>query len=551
MENNNNKLLQALRNSGADKIFEAFKWLQAHRSECRKDVYGPVLLEVNVQNRVHAAYLESHVPNYIWKSFITQDPADRDFLVRNLKAFDIPILNFVEQRGRNKEPFQISREMRELGIYSRLDQVFDAPDAVKEVLITQANLENSYIGSRESDEKADDVNKLGIMDIWTPESHYRWNKSRYDGHISGIVEPVHPSRLFMCSLDVSDVENLRSKKIELEHTIAELEESQKMLQTEQRQLEDEAAKLQREREIIHNKNNSEKKKRREMENRVDQRRRKLESLSQEDDVISVTKKLIDQAAKLNEQRFKLAIKQKNLLVEAIAFKWSFAEKHMLSIELDTKIREMEGDLKQHEKVALQAATHLENCKRKTEQCKQQLSAAKRHAESIAIITEDLTKEFLEMPGTIEELEAAIQDNISEANSILFVNQNILQEYENRQRKIDDMASKVEADDKELQRCLSEITNLKGSWLPTLCNLVVKINETFSRNFQEMAVAGEVSLDEHEMDFDKYGVLKSEIQGSRTIAGAECSSPVWRRTVSFNYPLSCFSPRSDQLPIPCG
>jgi len=40
-----------------------------------------------------------------------------------------------------------------------------------------------------------------------------------------------------------------------------------------------------------------------------------------------------------------------------------------------------------------------------------------------------------MPGTIEELEADIQDNISEANSILFLNQNILQEYENRQQKV--------------------------------------------------------------------------------------------------------------------
>jgi len=35
--------------------------------------------------------------------------------------------------------------------------------------------------------------------------------------------------------------------------------------------------------------------------------------------------------------------------------------------------------------------------------------------------------------------------------------------------------------------------LQGSWLPTLRNLVSQINGTFSRNFQEMAVAGEVSL----------------------------------------------------------
>lgn len=43
--------------------------------------------------------------------------------------------------------------------------------------------------------------------------------------------------------------------------------------------------------------------------------------------------------------------------------------------------------------------------------------------------------FKQMPGTIEELEAAIQDTLSEANSILLLNQNVLHEYESRQRQV--------------------------------------------------------------------------------------------------------------------
>ena len=42
---------------------------------------------------------------------------------------------------------------------------------------------------------------------------------------------------------------------------------------------------------------------------------------------------------------------------------------------------------------------------------------------------------MQMPTTIEELEAAIQDTTSQANSILFVNHNILEQYEDRQRKV--------------------------------------------------------------------------------------------------------------------
>lgn len=506
LENKNIKLLEALRSSGADKIFEAYKWLQDHRNELRKEVFGPVLIEVNVPDRQHATFLEAHVPNYIWKSFITQDPADRDFLVRNLKSFDIPILNYVTCRSTQREPFRLTREMQELGICSRLDQVFDAPDAVKDVLISQTSLDQSFVGSSTTDKRAVELPKIDIFDFWTPESHYRWSKSRYGGHVSASVQAVPSSRLFMYSMDVSDLEGQKSRKVDLESSIAVLEENMKVLQREQRQLEDKAAELQKQRAEYISTGQHEKKKRRDIENRVEQRRRMLESLYKDDDIESITKKLTDQAIKLNEQRFQEAIKIKNSLVEATVVKWSYAEKHMLSIELDAKIREMEAELKPHEKYALQAASQLDYCSKETERHKHELLAAKRNAESVAIITDKLARDFLEMPDTIEELEAAIQENISEANSILSLNQNILAEYESRQRKIEAIATKLDADNSELQRCLCEIDAIKGTWLPTLRNLVSKINETFSHNFQEMAVAGEVSLDEQGMDFDKFGIL---------------------------------------------
>ncbi|CAK9152288.1 unnamed protein product [Ilex paraguariensis] len=85
MESTNNKRLQALRNSGAEKIFEAYYWVQEHRHEFNKEVYGPVLIEVNVSNRIHADYLEGHVPYYIWK---------RQGFMREDARFELSGLNF-------------------------------------------------------------------------------------------------------------------------------------------------------------------------------------------------------------------------------------------------------------------------------------------------------------------------------------------------------------------------------------------------------------------------------------------------------------------------
>lgn len=57
-----------------------------------------------------------------------------------------------------------------------------------------------YIGSKETDQKADELLKLHILDCWTPENHYRWSKSKYGDHFSASVEPVNRSSLLLCSM---------------------------------------------------------------------------------------------------------------------------------------------------------------------------------------------------------------------------------------------------------------------------------------------------------------------------------------------------------------
>jgi len=48
MNNKSTKCLHVLQRSGAEKIIEAYKWVQEHRHEFNKEVYGPVLVEVHV-----------------------------------------------------------------------------------------------------------------------------------------------------------------------------------------------------------------------------------------------------------------------------------------------------------------------------------------------------------------------------------------------------------------------------------------------------------------------------------------------------------------------
>lgn len=46
------------------------------------------------------------------------------------------------------------------------------------------------------------VQRLGIFDFWTPDNHYRWTKSRYGNHVSGVVEQVQRSKLLSYSMSL-------------------------------------------------------------------------------------------------------------------------------------------------------------------------------------------------------------------------------------------------------------------------------------------------------------------------------------------------------------
>ncbi|KAH7315164.1 hypothetical protein KP509_21G036900 [Ceratopteris richardii] len=497
--------LQALKDAGTRNIFEAHQWVEEHRNEFQMEVYGPVLLEVNLLNQEYASYLEGHVPSFLWRAFVTQNSSDRDLLYSNLKRFSVPILNFVPSSDNSTAPL-ITPEMQALGIETRLIDVFTAPPVVKEILRSQAALDRSFIGTSAANRQADQLNRMGIMDLWTPENHYRWQASRYGGHISASVMPVKSARLFSHSVDMREEKELQQKKLEVEVALREIENELKQLSTEQRQLEDDAAKLHRQREGIISMAKMEKKKRQEMANKVEQRQRKLQMIKNEEDSQTAELRIRAQIHDVNKLRHKGAIEMKDLLYEVISIQKQFVVKRLCACEADLKIREMERFFKGMEVEGTKAEQEYDRCKRGVDECRKMVEAAKVAAENIVKLTPEIKQQFAEMPDTIEDLDDAIQESIAEANAVLCLNDSVLEEYEERCRMIASLSAKLNEEMTRLNECRQQVERAKDKWLPTLKGLVSRINATFSRNFRDMAVAGEVTLDEHENNFNQYGIL---------------------------------------------
>ena len=93
-----------------------------------------------------AIYLESHCGKALWSMFVTVIEADRDLITR-----ECPGRPNVVYRPNASEPIHhpgpAVSELAHFGITHTLDEVFDAPLAVKNVLNDNSRLADCYVGT--------------------------------------------------------------------------------------------------------------------------------------------------------------------------------------------------------------------------------------------------------------------------------------------------------------------------------------------------------------------------------------------------------------------
>jgi len=152
-------------------------------------------------------------------------------------------------------------------------------------------------------------------------------------------------------------------------------------------------------------------------------------MEKEEDMETTISMLTDLMVQLNLQRFRKVIEMKDLLIEVLFLKRRFVEQQITTVEFDTKIRDMERELKEPERRGIVAQQEFDRCKDDVEHCRRQLQIVKDVAESVAKLNTELQRDFLEIPDTVEELEGTIQDYTTQANVVLFLNHNVLEEYE--------------------------------------------------------------------------------------------------------------------------
>lgn len=141
---------------------------------------------------------------------------------------------------------------------------------------------------------------------------------------------------------------------------------------------------------------------------------------------------------------------------------------------------------------------LEDCKRKARDLLAQIEQ----------LTDDPERKMelsnIAQDKTVEEMDEYIAAEKAKLELIHAADPGVLREFENRAVQIDRLRRQKAEKEQELGDIAAKIRKIRERWEPMLDELVSRINDAFSYNFEQINCAGEVGVHKDE-DFDKWAI----------------------------------------------
>jgi chromosome segregation ATPase len=129
-------------------------------------------------------------------------------------------------------------------------------------------------------------------------------------------------------------------------------------------------------------------------------------------------------------------------------------------------------------------------------------------EEISTCTEEENRMILaykESIPSIDDLDIEIQSVTARLGMMAEGNPGAIKAYEKREEEIRTARIKLDEYARDLEQIQDEINEIRGKWEPELDRLVRKISAAFAQQFEMIGCAGDVQVNKHEADFDKWSI----------------------------------------------
>ncbi|KAM6982879.1 structural maintenance of chromosomes protein 5 [Tautogolabrus adspersus] len=491
----------------------ALQWLRQNKHLFRGNVHEPMMLVINVKDHRFAKYVETHIAFHDLRAFVFQRKEDTEkFMaeVRDKMNLKVNTISAPEESCSKREPSRNIESLRRFGFFTYLREMFDAPDEVMSYLCNQYRVHDVPVGNDQTKAMIKTVIEEPYLKVlYTTEERYQLKRSFYSNKISTSNSSVHNSQYLSITVDAEEKRQLEQQMKVCESKLQDIDERLKALQKEAASLDrrdnellaekKKLSELKGKKRQLEQKISTKQDSLRQMENSVidlqkieEETKEKIEAVNfQKVDIVKVIVAQMKLRAQLNMEKVYLALETVGLTAERS--------------KLENDCREGASELKSTD----QQCGRLEQRKTQlTEQCRGLLKRAKSicRMQADEALPEDLRNAFSELPDTLDEIDAMLNEERSRAECFTGLSENVVDEYNRREQEIKHLEKDLDERSNNLTAYRQNISEAKERWLNPLKQLVEQINAKFSDFFRHMQCAGEVDLhSENEEEYDKYGI----------------------------------------------
>ncbi|CAK7217309.1 Structural maintenance of chromosomes protein 5 [Sporothrix bragantina] len=501
----------------APEVAQGWQWLEANREVFSKEIFGPPLVTCSIKDQRYSDHVQALMQSDDYLSFTTQSVEDHKKLSTQfyqVMGLSVTIRTCTTPFSSFRSPIN-SEELASMGFEGTAIDYLEGPEPVLAMLCAERRLHASPVSLHQP--PSDQYDRLMASDnisVWVSKDQmYRVNRRReYGTHaVSTSVRDVRPGRFWKeAQVDMSE-------KTELQRKLDEYNTSLTALRDEMQQLKDKASnplrmmnEVDAEIEQLRAEKNqlqSEYNKWLALPEKVLSENNTLNTLREEHSDLTVQRQtLIGQLDDLVLQKARAVLRHADHVARLREAYLAFTDVQVREVEAASDVTGLKAQNTDLTALRTEKQTALANIQAGLATQKAKGEAALAAAEDIARDGTPRSAELhaLAQTKTTESLTNEIGAEMAKLELTRAVDEGVLDEYKQRGAEIEQLRASLANNTTGFEDMSATIADLRGRWEPRLDELIGRINDAFSYNFEQINCAGEISVHK-DPDFDKWAI----------------------------------------------
>ncbi|EFW99146.1 structural maintenance of chromosome complex subunit [Grosmannia clavigera kw1407] len=501
----------------APEVAQGWQWLEQNKSQFSQEIFGPPMVTCSVKDKQYSNLVQSLLQNDDFLCFTAQNVQDHKKLsdqFYDVMGLSVTIRTCTTAFAQFRSPLT-PEELSTLGLDGVAVDFLEGPEPVLSMLCTERRLHCSPVCLEKPRQDQYDmlVTNEKISTWAAKDQFYRVNRRReYGAHaVSTVVRDIRPGRYWTeGQADMSEKTGLEQQLDELNRKLQGLRQEFSAVNASAAGPAERMAEIDTDLDRLRDEKNQ-------LQMEYSKWTALPEKIQVENNVLS---RIQEEHSRIRGQQLEVIGKLDELVLQKARTVLRHAEKLSALRDacygvVDAQVRlieaksDVEGLKTKHADIAdilvtKQDAVRVlqENMRVQKTEGEQALEAAQNVAEEGSEWSEMLHE--LARNKTLEDLDNEVAAEKAKLDLTRVVDASVLEAFRKRGREMEQLKVAMSTQEQKYGDMSEQIAEVRGKWEPRLDELIGRINDAFSYNFEQINCAGEVSVHKDD-DFDKWAI----------------------------------------------